>query len=193
MKKSRFALSTLARVLLAAPLALIAAGAASAAPTADEPSYACWVSGDTGKSVCVDQGEDLVLAVAEQAGTELLVPAHTLIGGVAVSSSERSIAANGIITPFAEVVISILYDDVNYGGGSFVMSYNNANCATTAYGYAQLGPYGWNDRASSFRSYAGCITAVFENINYGGASVGYQTNASSLGVMNDAASSWRVQ
>ena len=131
--------------------------------------------------------------MAKQTGTELIVPAGTVIGGTATSSSAQRIASEGIVTPLSEVVISILYDDINYGGGSFVMSYNNANCVTTAYGYAQLGPYGWNDRASSFRSYAGCTTAVFENINYGGATVGYQTSASSLGVMNDAASSWRAQ
>ncbi len=126
-------------------------------------------------------------------GTALVVPDGTVIGGISANSSERSIAAQGVVTQFAEVVISILYDNINYGGGSFVMSYNNANCATSAYGYPQLGPYGWNDRASSFRSYAGCITAVFENINYGGAVLGYQTNASSFGIMNDQASSWRVQ
>ena len=193
MKKSRLVLSAVVSIVLAAPLALVTVGAASAAPTASPSNYSCWESGTTGKSVCVDKGQDLVQAVAEQAGVRLVVPADAVIGGIAVSSSERSIAAKGIVTPFAEVVISILYDDANYGGGSYTMSYNNANCATTSYGFAQLGPLGWNDRASSFKSFSGCITAVFENINYGGASVGYQTNASSLGVMNDAASSWRVQ
>ena len=193
MRKPHLVVSTIASLALAVPLALVTTGAASAEPAFDEPTYSCWLSGDTGKSICVNKGEDLLLAVAKQAGTELIVPDGTVVGGIATSSSARSIATHGILTPFAEVVISILYDDVNYGGGSFVMSYNNANCSTTAYGYAQLGPYGWNDRASSFRSYAGCTTAVFEHINYGGAKVGYQTNASSLGVMNDAASSWRAQ
>ena len=193
MKKTRFTIAALASILLAAPLSLGMAGAAVAAPVDAASSFSCWVNGDTGKSVCVSEGEDLVLAVAEEAGTMLIVPDATVVGGIPVSTSKANITARGIVAPLAQVVISILYDDVNYGGGSYVMSFNNANCTTTAYGFAQLGPLGWNDRASSFRSFAGCVTAVFENINYGGAVVGYQTNASSLGVMNDAASSWRVQ
>lgn len=186
-------MSALGSIILAVPLALGSAGAVSAEPTVPDASYACWVSGDTGKSVCVDKGEDLLLAVAKEAGTRLTVPASTVIGGLSASSSERKIAADGIVTPFAEVVISILYDNTNYGDGSFVMSVNNANCTTTSYGFAQLSPYGWDNRAASFRSYAGCITAVFENINYGGAQIGYTTNVSNLGVMNDQGSSWRVQ
>lgn len=193
MRKSHVTIAALGSILLALPLTLGSAGAASAETTLHDATYSCWVSGDTGKSVCVDKGDDLLLAVAKETGTKLIVPESTVIGGLSVNSSERRIAAEGIRTPFAEVVISILYDNTNYGDGSFVMSYNNANCTTTSYGYAQLGPYGWDNRAASFRSYAGCITAVFENINYGGAQVGYATNDSNLGVMNDQGSSWRVQ
>ncbi len=193
MRRQRFFAGSLAGLAMAVPLAIVPVTAASAVPITNEASHSCWIGGDTGKSVCVEEGEYLLLAVAEQAGTKLIVPADTVIGGIAVSSSERSIAAQGVNTPFAQIVISILYEDVDYDGDSFVMSYNNADCVTTAYGYTQLGPLGWNDRASSFKSFAGCITAVFEHINYGGAMVGYQSSASSLGVMNDAASSWRVQ
>ena len=88
--------------------------------------------------------------------------------------------------------MAILYDDVNYGGGSFVFTGVSTGCASYAYGAPALSTYGWNDRASSYRSFAGCKSAVFEHENYTGAQYGYSVNATGFGVMNDKASSWRI-
>ncbi|MDM4762179.1 hypothetical protein QT381_04060 [Galbitalea sp. SE-J8] len=156
-------------VALALPFAVAAPAAA------DEPLQSCWVSVDTGQSLCVDAGEDLVGAVEED--------------GVDLDFGDT--AGRGTN---AEVVLSALYDDTGYGGATFIMSVSGGNCSTTAYGYTSLSPYGWDNRAESFRSYNGCVTAVFSNTNYGGTQYGYYTSSSNLGTgMNNQASSWRVQ
>lgn len=176
-------------VLCAIPLTLLG-GLAANASEAEPPLPNCWIELDTGESLCVDAGEDLVAAVAET-GVELIVPDGTVVGGYEVERDDT--AARISSSAMASTVISILYADSNYGGSSTVMSVSSGTCATHAWGYTSLSTLGWNDRASSYRSYAGCVTAVFEHENYAGAQHGYYANASGLGVMNDRASSWRVQ
>ncbi|GAA4481310.1 hypothetical protein GCM10023171_09580 [Microbacterium panaciterrae] len=159
-------------------------GASTPAPVSKET---CWADLTTAQSLCVPTGTDLVTAVAETTGIRLVVPDGTVIGGVV---SERSQLKTPTVA--TSTVTGILYDDINYGGGSFVAS-SSGTCSVGSYSFADLSPFGWNDRASSFRSYAGCSGAVYQNINFGGSTYGFVVNAPSLGSMNDQASSWRMQ
>jgi hypothetical protein len=190
--------SRLAAVLLALALAgTIVGGAASASATtaggtrsAAAGEGSCWVDAGSGDSLCVAPGADLVAAVARERGIRLVVPDGTTIGGIRTSAART--AALGAQSLQATTVLSILYDGLDYGGGSYVMSVTGGSCATSAYGFTDLGAIGWDNHAASFRSYNGCRTAVFQNTNYGGAHVGYSTNVSNLGSLNDQGSSWRV-
>ncbi|QYF74994.1 hypothetical protein [Cryobacterium sp. PAMC25264] len=165
-----------------------AAGPASAAglPTAD---YACWADLGTGARLCVDRGVDLVAAVARERGVLLTVPDGAIPGSLPASARSASTgAATAGTAALASTVISVIYDNSGYGGGSYSLSISSG----CGWGVASLGAIGWNDRASSYRSFNGCTTALYSNENYAGSSTGYTTNASGLGGLNDQASSWSV-
>lgn len=181
--------AAVAAVALGAALVAVASVAPANAKTGRSPAAAaaqnCWIAIDTGESLCVDAGQDLVAAVAAERGVRLVLPNDTEIGG------RQDLAALPGITA-TSVALSTIYDDAGYGGGSYTMSVSNGSCAAAAYGFTDLGPIGWDGRVSAYRSYAGCKTAVFSSTGYGGSSSGYAVNASSLGSMNDRAQSWRV-
>ncbi len=54
-------------------------------------------------------------------------------------------------------------------------------------------PYGWNDRASSFTSYAGCETALYQNVNFSGTREDTPSTKASFGSQNDQGSSWETE
>ncbi|MDM4762184.1 hypothetical protein QT381_04090 [Galbitalea sp. SE-J8] len=167
-----------ARRLLAIVLFLVALVLPS---TVAEPASAadtlrsCWLSVDSGASLCVAAAEDLVDAV-EVAGVDLLF------------DNAAARATDG------EIALSTLYSDTGFGGAKLIMSASGSDCSTGAYGYTSLSPYGWDNRAQSFKSSNRCTTVVFKNTNYGGTQYGYYSSSSNLGTaMNNQASSWRVQ
>jgi len=185
---------------LSVALTVLGAGAANAAAPEVAPAVApppvaaedesCWYAVDTGQSLCVKTGDDLVAAVAAEKGVRLIVPEGETVSGRTVDSRrEAALAPAGAR---ASTAVSTIYDDLGFGGGSYTMSASTGSCATTAYGFTDLGPLGWNNRVSSFRSYGGCKTAVFTSTNYGGSSTGYRDSLSALGLLNDLARSWRV-
>ncbi|WP_223692533.1 hypothetical protein [Leifsonia poae] len=176
---------------LIATMSTMGVGAANAtpAPSAPPADKSCWIAIDTGDSLCVPAGDDLVAAVAEQKGVRLVIPDGTVLGGVAVNSARSDLAPAAAL---ASVALSAIYDDVNYGGSSYVMSVSGGNCSVSAYGLTDLNGIGWYGRVSSYKSFGTCKTALFKNTNYGGTSTGYAVNAASLGSMNDQAKSWRV-
>jgi hypothetical protein len=53
-------------------------------------------------------------------------------------------------------------------------------------------PSAWNDRISSFKTWYGCSGTIYDGTAGSGASYGPSTAASSVGSMNDKASSVRV-
>lgn len=178
----------------AAPAAATAAASEVAPAVAPPPVAAedesCWYAVDTGQSLCVKTGDDLVAAVAAEKGVRLIVPEGETVSGRTVDSRrEAALAPAGAR---ASTAVSTIYDDLGFGGGSYTMSASTGSCATTAYGFTDLGPLGWNNRVSSFRSYGGCKTAAFTSTNYGGSSTGYRDSLSALGLLNDLARSWRV-
>ena len=190
--------AALGTIALVATFTFTGASAANAAPKAstDSPQSAasCWADISSGQSICVGAGEDLIATVEAEAGVDISVPAGMPIGGITTSSARTAaslLKVNAVASTAAtQRVVSAVYDDINYGGGTFVMTATGAGCD---WGITNIATYGWNDRVSSFKSYAGCTTALFKNINFGGTKVGYATNKASLGTMNDAASSWATE
>jgi hypothetical protein len=188
-RRPRLTARLIAIFAVSAALTLAGTTAAHASPAEDE-LQTCWIDIATDEGVCVDYGEDLVAAVAAQAGVSLQIPDGAIIDDEVYDSPEQpsaSISADPIAR--ASTVLGILYDDVSYGGGSLVLAVSGS-CGT--YTYSNLNNYGWNDRASSFRAYAGCKGTVFENELMVGAQYGPTTLAPQLYGMNDKASSFRV-
>ena len=93
----------------------------------------------------------------------------------------------------ADTVIGIFYADSGYGGStntSIVPGTTSCTSSTSNVDW-QLGSFSssWNDEIGSFRGYSNCYIKVWENINYGGASLPYTSARSSLGVLDDEVSS----
>jgi hypothetical protein len=183
--------ATLGTASLVAAFSLTGGTVANASPPAgtspDNSTASCWIDSNTQQSLCVAAGQDLLAAVQEQDGVTISIPAGAVIGGQTVTAGRA--AASLLVSASAQttIAVSILYDDINYGGGSTVMTGSSCNS-----GISNLGTYGWNDRASSFKSYNGCWTALWQNINYGGTYIGYAASDAAFGSFNDQASSWHT-
>jgi hypothetical protein len=144
----------------------------TAAPAWADAGTVCWADADTAITQCFADEEALAAAVYEQTGTVLL---------------DEGQSARGLLTTY---VLARLYTDAGYSGSALlVTSTNSALCATSSVSANLTGA--WNDVVSSFHSYFSCTTHLFENTGGGGAAVS-GADLSSLGVMNDRASSYRV-
>lgn len=184
-------ISTRARRLLASGAAiaalsigLLSVGGTANAATAEQtaaPAQSCSYDLGTGTLVCVDAGEDLNEAVLEQAHLRVVAPVDAR--GV---TSLAAFATAGVQTTYVQ---SQLYDDANYGGSFFQITNSSACNGSTTWNFGPLGNVGWSGRVSSFKSFSGCSTKLWQGTNYSGASYGYAVNAASLGSMNDQANS----
>jgi hypothetical protein len=157
-------------------------GAAPAYATDGDPTSdteACWSNYDTGEFRCFENFDAFVAEVEAE-------------GGVLLEAGDPPPAARDGVTPFALYSLVTLYADASLGGASTTSTTSiSTTCSTHSFTYnAMLS--GWNDRVSSFLSYGPCKTRLSENINQGGSSFGPVASANSLGVMNDAASSYWV-
>ena len=193
-RKQSILTATLGTVTLVAAFAVTGASAANATPpdpsSTDPSSQSCWLDVSTLRSLCVPTGEDLVAAVQDEAGVALVLPTGTTVSGHTMTAARNAAELLVPSSTQAATVVSGIFDDVNYGGGSLYLSAPGSGCSWTL---TNLGTFGWNDRASSFKSFAGCHTALYQNINFGGTHIGYSTNVASFGSFNDQASSWRTQ
>lgn len=193
-RKQSILISALGTVTLVAAFTVTGAAAANASPpdpsSSDPKSQSCWLDVSTQQSLCVPTGEDLIAAVQNEAGVTLKIPTGTTVSGHVLTAGRNAAALLAPASTQVGTVVSAIYDDVNYGGGSLYLTTGGSGCNWTL---TDLGTYGWNDRASSFKSFAGCRTALYQNINFGGTHVGFTTNLSSFGSFNDQASSWRTE
>ena len=191
-RKQSILAATGGTVVLVAAFTMTGGAAASASPpssaTPNPSTTSCWVDVSTQQSLCVAAGDDLIAAVQNDDGVTLVIPAGTNVGGLTVSAARSAAASLVPASAQTATVVSAIYDDINYGGGTLLLT--GASCNSYI---SNLGTYGWNDRASSFKSFAGCDTALWQNISFGGTHVGYTTNDPSFGSFNDQASSWRTE
>ncbi len=191
MKKSQsMTAAALGIAALVATFTLGGAGAASAktpdpSETAASSGTSCWLDADTGQSLCVPTGEDLIAAVQEQVGVSIALPPDFTMNGVSSAELRADTSAGSLATATTLIPVSEIFDDINYGGGYYLLS--GTGCGATI---SNLANYGWNDRASSFKSFNGCLTSIWKNSGFTGTQLGYATNKSSFGSMNDQASSW---
>ncbi len=153
--------------------AAVVAGAAPAIADEGAPnSQTCWLNADTDAFAHFDTYDKFVAA-----------------SGVAPS---QGVGARSEVEPYAAYVFATFYEDASYGGASVnVTTSKSAMCAGyIIYGTAM--PSGWNDRVSSFKGYGTCKIKLFSNPGYGGSTFGPYASASSIGSMNDEASSYQA-
>jgi hypothetical protein len=93
----------------------------------------------------------------------------------------------GAEAPDTEFVLSIDYQNSNFGGGTLTWT-QTSRCGSFR---ASSMPSGWNDTISSVIASSGCANTLFKNDNFGSTSFGIAKNgtAASLGSFNDEASS----
>lgn len=160
-------------------------GITSPATASEQPLGNCWVDLVTNDHLCVPAGVDIVGAVAEEKGIHLIIP------GNASGPESEAFGVTGESGVLTSTVLAIMYDDANYGGSSFLMSVSGTvTCGT--YTYSDLHQFGWGDRISSYRTYAGCRGTIYEDILLVGAQYGPTANAPQLYGMNDKGSSFKA-
>lgn len=170
-----FAVTTGALLIAGSP-----AQAAASARADSGRSEVCWSAPGSTAVQCFTDDAALAAAVFEQTGTVLVVEGS----GFALRLQA------GVLATY---VLARLYEDASYGGTAFVVSSSSSATCTTGGGTQANLPAAWIDRISSFRSYFSCTTRLAENFAQGGNLYGYFVNAASVGVLNDEASSYRVQ
>ncbi|MFP3467232.1 hypothetical protein [Leifsonia sp. SIMBA_070] len=168
------ALSVVALSVVALSVADPDAASAAEAP----PAQSCSYDLGTRALVCVDAGDDLDRAVLEQTGV-------VVVANPDRAAVTRALAA-GVQTTFVQAQ---LYDDAGYGGAFFQITNSSSCTGSTTWYFGPLRNVGWSGRVSSFKSFSGCSTKLWEGDAYTGASYGYAVDASSLGGMNDRAGS----
>ena len=193
-RKQSILAATLGTVTLVTAFVLTGGAAANASPpdpsSTDPLSQSCWLDVSTQQSLCVPAGEDLIATVQDEAGVTIVLPVGSTVGGITITASRAAATTFSVQSALTSTAVSAIYDDINYGGGTLVLTATAAGCNWYV---TNLGTFGWNDRASSFKSFSGCKTALWQNINFGGTHIGYSTNVASFGSFNDQASSWHTQ
>lgn len=179
MRMSRVGRASVA--LAAAVLGMSIVGAAPAYAAEEESTETCWLNLDNDVLQCFENEATFEAAVEEQTGGPVMTG----------DEAEAAAAARGGVTPMATYVGAIFYENINYGGASLNITTTNPGICTAVF-WSNNFPAGWDNRVSSFRSFATCKTRISENLNQGGASLGPIVNASSVGVLNDQASSYWV-
>ena len=138
----------------------------------DDTPRVCWAPSPSEKVTCYEDDAAWKDAVYE------------LTGRVVVEEGE---SARGVLALYT---VARLYEDASYGGSNYpVTSTSSTICATGSVSGNLTGA--WADVVSSFRSYYSCSTTLYENSGQTGSSIS-GTNVTSLGSMNDKASSYRV-
>lgn len=180
-KARRLAASALSIAVLSIGFVSVG-GAANAAPVEQvSEEKSCSLDLGTNSLVCVAVGDDLNKAVLEQENLVVVSP----IGALGITATRASAPAGALAT----TVQARLYSDANYGGAYFQVT-NSTTCnGSTIWYYGPLSNVGWSSKVSSFKSFSGCSTKLWQGGNYTGASYGYAVNAATLGAMNDVGNS----
>ncbi|MGC4174004.1 peptidase inhibitor family I36 protein [Demequina sp.] len=177
--------SSRAKRLVAFAAAAIAPAVLMATPAAADTQgeQVCWLNADTGAFACFDTYAEFVAASG-------VAPIATAPLGPKSKSSLTSEAV--AIEPYASYYIATFYEDASYGGASVNVTSSNSTLCVGYHYYGSSMPSGWNDRVSSFKGYGTCKVKLYKDAAYGGATYGPFASSSSIGSMNDEASSYQV-
>lgn len=163
-----------ALVATIALLTVTVAGPASADDADDAGS--CWVDSDRGTTQCFADETAMQAAVLDQTGAVL------------VRLDSASARPAGVLAIY---VIADLFTDISYGGSvTSITSSSSTVCASGSVSGNLAGAS--NNTTSSYKSYLGCTTTIYDLTGQSGTSYGPAVNAPGVGAMNDRASSYTV-
>jgi hypothetical protein len=164
-------------ILLTAVLTLGVAAAPAYADDGATKTAACWVDTDRDVTQCFASAGAMQDAVRAQTGGTLVRQTSALARPAAV---------------LAIYVIADLYTNASYGGTVTSITSGSSTICTT--GTGKLGNLSGvsNNSTSSFKSYLGCVTTLYDGTGQSGSSYGPAVNAAGLGAFNDLASSYKI-
>jgi hypothetical protein len=162
-----FAVTTGALVLIAGP---------AQAESKENPAEACWLNADSGVVRCFADEEALQDAVATS--------------GRVLIEEDSAVAARSDADLRASYVIARFYDGGSYSGATFVVSVGSSTACASGTVSGDL--LAFNDKVSSFHSYFGCTTRIFQHTGGGGSFFGYISDAASVAPLNNQASSYSI-
>lgn len=154
---------------------VLIAGPAQAAPHG-KPGEACWLDSGTGITRCF----------ADEAALEDAVAAS----GRVLVEEDSSFAARQPAGVLASFVIARFYDGSSYTSSTFVITNPSSTVCASSSVLGNLPAF--NDRVSSFHSYFGCTTRIYENNGQGGAGFGWFADAATVGALDNLASSYNI-
>ncbi len=124
-------------------------------------------------------------------GTNLDAKIEAKTGAAPIhASSAKQARTLQAASPQATIVLAIFYNNANYStSGGYQQVTGTSPCST--YSYAGYPKY--NDAISSFHSYSGCKSKLYENSDSSGATYGYYVDSANVGAaMNDRASRYSI-
>jgi len=154
--------------LAACIAALAVAPSAAATETSAE---VCWLNTDDDSYECFDTYDEFAAASG-------------------IGSARASL--DGGVQPLATYTLATFYENASYGGSSTYITTSNSSLCSGYHYYGSAMPSGWNDRVSSFTTAGTCRVKLWANTGYSGSTYGPADSASSLGAMNDEASSYQI-
>ncbi len=189
MKNIGSRLGGAALALTVALLGTVAIATPASASTGSAPAAsdeACWLNADTGALRCYDDEEAF--------GEAIEARGITLDDSLKASSTAKS-TTSGTATAAAAAAtyytLARFYADTGYTGAvTIITTTRSAMC--DGYSYTGNLSGSWNDRVSSFKAYDGCRARLYTNEYQDGTFFAAATSASSLGSMNDKASSYKI-
>lgn len=160
--------------------ALLTAGPASAATEeASAPPQACNLSLDTGRVDCFPLGTDVNAELERIYGIPVVSGANAADYKKNFDAAQQQVtgrAAGGNVAPQSlQIVLGTIYDDLNYGGGSWSLTgstNSGAACGGLTWTTNNLPYWGWGGRVSSMQAASGCLMTGWEGTTAGsGASI----------------------
>ena len=154
--------------------ALVLIGAPAQAASGGSPGQSCWLDSGTGVVRCFTNDAELKSAVAAA-------------GQVLVEEGSAARLPAGLRAVF---VIARFYDGAGYTSGTFVVTNPSSTVCSSSSVSGDLPAF--NDKVSSYHSYFGCTTKIFQNNGGGGASFGWVVDAPGVGGLDNLASSYNI-
>lgn len=158
---------------VAVAAAALVLGTAVLPAHADAPDVHCIEFADDGTVVCAATLEQADAAFTAATG-------YTRV----VEEAGRGLLAFSLAT---------LWGNNGYGGSSYTITRSTACDGVTVTGISDLATVGMNNNVSSFQTFGSCTVRLYDGTGYTGSTFGYTTSSTSVGAMNDLASSVRVR
>jgi hypothetical protein len=171
---TRIRTRALAAIFAVTTGAFVLIGAPAQAASGGNPGQSCWLDSGTGVTRCFADDAALRDAVADS-------------GRVLVEQGSAARLPAGLRASF---VIARFYDGAGYTAGTFVITNPSSTVCATSNVLGNLPAF--NDKVSSFHSYFGCATRIYENNGQGGAGYGWIVDAPGVGGLDNLASSYNI-